>query len=108
MGTIEPIYKEIGKRIQKYRRLKGFTQEKLANEIGLTRTSVVHIENGNQKFTIHCIYKIAEVLDLLVVDLLPEVERTKDPLDLLSKARLNERTQRQVLKIIKNVRREGK
>ena len=97
---IDPIYKEIGKRIQKYRILSGLTQESLATQMGLTRTSVVHIENGNQRLTIDKLYKISEILNVNIDKLLPKIE-DKGPLDSVSKERISEKTQKQIISLIK-------
>ena len=106
MPTLNPIYKEIGKKIREYRDSKAMTQERLAHELGLTRTSMVHIENGNQSLTIDRIYKIAELLNVSVEKLLPSIQNIKDPFDAISRERVNKRTKREVLTLIQKTKKE--
>lgn len=105
---INPIYKKIGKRIQSLRNSNGLTQESLAHQIGLTRTSMVHIENGNQRLTIDRLYKLAEILKVAVYNLLPEVENINEQLDAVSRERVNRDTQRQIISIIEKTKRRTK
>lgn len=46
------IYKTIGKNIRVARTKQKVTQKELAKAVGLTRTSVVHIESGRQRIDI--------------------------------------------------------
>jgi len=39
--------KEIGKRIMEMRKAKGWSQEELAQNLGVPRTAIVQIEQGN-------------------------------------------------------------
>lgn len=68
----EVLYREIGRRIQCERKELGFNQIELAQEIGLTRTSIANIEAGRQRLPIHVLYAIAEALGAPVTCLLPE------------------------------------
>lgn len=65
------IYMDIGARVQERRKKKGYSQEQLAAGIGLTRTSVVNIEKGNQCMTIEGLLKCCAVLGCEPKDLLP-------------------------------------
>jgi transcriptional regulator with XRE-family HTH domain len=49
----------------------GLTQEDLAREVGLTRTSITNIERGRQKLLIHALFAIAQALGVPAVSLLP-------------------------------------
>lgn len=53
---------ELGKMIRVLRRQQNMTQGALADRIGLSRTSVVNIEAGNQTLTEHTINAIANAL----------------------------------------------
>jgi len=68
------LYKKIGELIRKYRREKKFTQDRLADSVGLTRTSITNIESGMQKIQIHNLYSIAQVFNVPANKLLPEIE----------------------------------
>lgn len=61
----------ISKRIKELRRQNKFTQEDLAQLVGLTRTSIVNIEAGNQKVTSENIWLIACAFQVGVSDLFP-------------------------------------
>ena len=64
------LYRGIGQRIREVRAARGMTQEKLAELIHLTRTSLVNIEQGRQRLMLHSLVKIAEVLDVEPAELL--------------------------------------
>lgn len=64
------LYKEIGERIRIRRNELGMTQEYLAQQIGLKRSSLTNIEGGNQRIRVHTLYAIARVLVLNIIDLL--------------------------------------
>lgn len=55
-------FKEVGKRVQKRRKLKGLSMEKLGLEIGLTRMQVHRIELG-YNITLKTILKLAIALE---------------------------------------------
>ncbi len=65
------LYYEIGKRIKAERETLGFAQKELADEVRLTRTSIVNIEAGRQRLPIHVLYAIADALGVSVSCLLP-------------------------------------
>lgn len=76
----DPIYGFIGQRVSEVRRQRNMTQEQLADAIGLQRTSITNIERGRQKMLIHTLYEIAVTLKVRVHDLLPDQERSSNPL----------------------------
>lgn len=53
------VYKEIGDRIKQVRTEEKLTQEKFADEIGVSRVSLANYESGKQSIYISDIYKIA-------------------------------------------------
>lgn len=68
----EKFYRALGGRI---RELRGaMSQERLAKEVGLTRTSIVNIEAGKQKLLLHNLFRIAEALAVRPSDLLSSLE----------------------------------
>jgi transcriptional regulator with XRE-family HTH domain len=67
-----PVYKEIGKRIQRWRKAKVMKQETLAKELGISRGSLANIETGKQGILVHQIYNFARVLKVKPHDFLPE------------------------------------
>jgi transcriptional regulator with XRE-family HTH domain len=67
-----PVYREIGKRIQRWRKAKDMKQQTLAKELGISRGSLANIETGKQSVLVHQIYNFARVLKVKPHDFLPE------------------------------------
>jgi DNA-binding XRE family transcriptional regulator len=65
------IYKEIGSRIKMYRKMRHLTQQGLAEKIGVSRFAVIMYENGKECAPIERLYTIADVLGIMVLELLP-------------------------------------
>lgn len=65
-------YKMIGLNIAYYRKLKGFTQLQLAEQINISRTHMSNIEAPNMptSISLDTLLDIAEVLDIPVSNLL--------------------------------------
>lgn len=74
MLEIDAFYEEIGRRIRDARRRRKppLTQEELAKEVSLTRTSITNVEKGRQKFLLHTLADIAAALQVHPASLLPE------------------------------------
>ena len=68
------VYREFGRRIRENRSRSQITQDMLAHQIGLSRTSVTNIERGRQAVLLHQVYDIARALDTTVHALLPDEE----------------------------------
>lgn len=49
------------------------TQAELAKRVGLERTSITNIEKGNQKVSLHVLYRLCEVLKADVASVLPHM-----------------------------------
>lgn len=58
------IFDEIGETIIYLRKLKGFTQEELALECGISVSYLRLIEHGDANPTINELWRLAEVLDV--------------------------------------------
>jgi len=63
------IKQVVGKRVQKYRKQKGLTQERLAELIGIDTISLSKIETGRNYPTSENITKLARVLGVNVYEL---------------------------------------
>jgi transcriptional regulator with XRE-family HTH domain len=61
---------EIGEKVKKVRELRNYTQEYVAQELGITQESYSRIEANKSTLTIQRLDKIAEVLKVNVFDLL--------------------------------------
>jgi transcriptional regulator with XRE-family HTH domain len=61
-----------GRRIRAYRKLKGFTQESFARELGVSVSILGEIERGNRMPDESLIGKIAAFLDVSIEELTPQ------------------------------------
>lgn len=59
---VEPVYGSIGEVTRFIRVRRGMTQQALARILGVSRTSVVNFEAGNQRFPLHRIPELAWAL----------------------------------------------
>ncbi|WP_420768583.1 helix-turn-helix domain-containing protein [Parageobacillus thermoglucosidasius] len=66
-----------GRRIRAFRKLKGYTQERLAKEIGISVSILGEIERGNRLPTEELVQQIAERLNISVEELAPHSEAGK-------------------------------
>ncbi|MFC3414679.1 helix-turn-helix domain-containing protein [Algoriphagus hitonicola] len=57
-----------GKKVRQIRKDKGVSQEKLAELAELDRTYISGIENGKRNVSIETIFKIAEALNIPVIE----------------------------------------
>lgn len=60
-----------GRRIRAFRKLKGYTQEGFARELGVSVTLLGEVERGNRKPTNNFLLEVAEMLDITVDELRP-------------------------------------
>lgn len=69
------IYYWVGKNIRKYRKQKGWSQSKLANECNYTDTFIANIENNSfQTFSLNTLYHISKVLGVHIKLLFEDLE----------------------------------
>jgi transcriptional regulator with XRE-family HTH domain len=61
----------LGETIQRLRMIRGFTQEKLAERVGVSTNYIGYIEQGKKDPRIKILRKIADVLGVQVKDLFP-------------------------------------
>ncbi|ALF09013.1 helix-turn-helix domain-containing protein [Parageobacillus thermoglucosidasius] len=66
-----------GRRIRAFRKLKGYTQERLAKELGISVSILGEIERGNRLPTEELVQQIAERLNISVEELAPHSEAGK-------------------------------
>lgn len=69
-------YKKIGAKIVFYRKLRSMTQEKLAEEVGITPQYLSRIENGgySKSVSLSTLMMIAGALDVTMSQLMEGVE----------------------------------
>jgi len=71
------INEHCGKMVLQRRKKLGYNQDELASAIGLTRTSIVNIENGRQGLTVENLLKTCAVLKCSISDILPNIPSVK-------------------------------
>lgn len=72
MGS--PVCEAFGQNLRAIRKLKGFSQERLAHESGIDRSYVGKIERGQVNITIEKIYILANCLNCSPKDLILDIE----------------------------------
>lgn len=65
----QDIYKRIGFNILKQRRLKGWTQEQLAEKSGVSRSRISKMEHGKENFNIESLFLLAQSLEIDYIEL---------------------------------------
>jgi transcriptional regulator with XRE-family HTH domain len=68
----------VGKKIRELRKLKGFSQEGFAHEVGISRSFYYSLENGKKSATISTLIRIAITLNVEVGQLFPPVSELKN------------------------------
>jgi transcriptional regulator with XRE-family HTH domain len=73
------FYRQFGRILADARNKKKLSQEVLARELGLSRTSVTNIEKGRQPVQLHTLYHISQLLSVDLKDLLPAPQLIQRP-----------------------------
>jgi transcriptional regulator with XRE-family HTH domain len=82
-------YKILSQRIKESRRIKGLTQERLAELTGLSSNFIAKIESNNSTISLQTLVKIANTLDISIDYLLQETDlQNESEADLLIKGML--------------------
>ena len=66
----------LGGRIKALRSVKNYTQEQIADQIGVSRQKYARIESGANSITLDILSKLAEVLDVTVGDITRVLDET--------------------------------
>jgi transcriptional regulator with XRE-family HTH domain len=66
------IKQRVGIRIKEYRKLKGLSQEKLANLAEIDRTYLPTIEKGERNVSIEILERLAKALEINIKDFFDE------------------------------------
>jgi transcriptional regulator with XRE-family HTH domain len=72
MTDVNISQEQIGQRITALRKMKGFSQKDLANNIGMSRPSLAQIELGNRNIDVLELHKLSLVLDFSLDKFLSE------------------------------------
>ncbi|MFW5700489.1 MAG: helix-turn-helix domain-containing protein [Cyclobacteriaceae bacterium] len=106
------LYRILGERIKLRRAELGLSQDYLAKEINIGRTSISNIESGKHQVPLSTLYHISKVLDIDIHLILPtfmeiadEVEnmKTKDIDEYINKENLNSNQKSDIENIVKNL-----
>ncbi len=78
MADIEPLYKDLGRRIHEARDRAGMTQQEVADRLvpKVTRASVANMESGKQRILCHTLVALSAVLSTRPEELLPRGSAT--------------------------------
>ena len=69
------VYYWVGKNIRKYRKLKGWSQSKLASECNYTDTFIANLENNAfQTLSLNSLYHISMILGVHIKALFDDIE----------------------------------
>ncbi|WP_250294719.1 WO male-killing family protein Wmk [Wolbachia endosymbiont of Oedothorax gibbosus] len=63
---------KVGQRIKEWRLRREYTQEDLANKVGITNQRIYEYEQGRAAVSLETLDEIAKVLSISIIDLLPE------------------------------------
>ena len=77
-------YYGIGQRIRNYRKAQGWSQEQLAEAVGISVTHMSHIETANTKLSLPVFAAIAQALDVQTDELLGNTPARRTLTDELS------------------------
>jgi transcriptional regulator with XRE-family HTH domain len=72
------LYRQLGERLAERRTQLKLRQDDVANQIGLTRTSITNIERGRQKILVHHLYALAQALATTPSRLLPKLDEVAE------------------------------
>ena len=70
----DKVIKSIGSKVQYYRKMKGFTQEELADKINKTVETISNVERGIFGVKIETLFDLSEALQIELCDLFVDVK----------------------------------
>jgi transcriptional regulator with XRE-family HTH domain len=73
------IYVRIGRELRNHREQRRLSQARLAETVGLRRTSLVNIEAGRQRLPLHVLYALCNALEIEPIDVLPGIVEVRLP-----------------------------
>ncbi len=69
----QQLYRTLGVRIRQQRERLKLSQGAVADQVSISRVSIVNIEKGQQHTPLHILFEIARVLELELTTLLPSL-----------------------------------
>lgn len=73
---MHPIYLLVGSNVRRFRKIRGLSQEALADVAGLHRTYIGSVERGERNVSVENIARLAQALNLLPYELLVEYDES--------------------------------
>jgi transcriptional regulator with XRE-family HTH domain len=73
LNELQDIQRLVAERIKKIRKVKGLTQDQLAERAGLNRTHLYRLESGRQSMTLRTLKTIADALGVRVRELVKDL-----------------------------------
>jgi transcriptional regulator with XRE-family HTH domain len=74
MADFDDLYGEVGRRLRQARVTQGLSQERLAQQLGISRASIVNIEAGRQRAPLHLLWQLSKTLGTDLSLLIPRRE----------------------------------
>ena len=74
MADFDDLYGEVERKLRQARVTQGLSQERLAQQLGISRASVVNIEAGRQRAPLHLLWQFSEALATDLSLLIPRRE----------------------------------
>lgn len=97
------LNKEIATKARSYRKRFGYSQENIADMLGLTMVSYVNMEQGRQGWTAINIYNLCRIFGCKPTMLFPRIRKARIKSKLISRRRIvvirNRKPQKRYLKI---------
>lgn len=69
----------IGEKIRIYRKQKGWTQQELGEEIGMSKNAIGNYEKGFRSPKKDTLFKLANAFDISIDDLFPPIDKSSQP-----------------------------
>ncbi len=104
----DSFYRALGERVRRARMSAKYSQGRLADCVGLSRSSVANIETGRQPVYIHALVRIAKQLRTPISDLIPPTDNELDAAESEDVKRLPEAERRFVNLILNRSRPDKK
>nr|BDD46494.1 hypothetical protein 2 [bacterium] len=69
MEDVNQIYQKIGKNLKRYRLLRGYSQEELADKLGVNSKYIGHVERFERYVGLKKLIKLSFILEIELKDL---------------------------------------
>lgn len=95
------FYQQVGELIKSSRIRSEKSHENVASYVGLSRASIINIENGRQKILLHTLLDVADFLGIKVTELIPAKQGAASEINNDVKSKINKRigSESQVIKM---------